>query len=148
MYAFRHIAECKQTDKKPTEQPTPAQAVTQSKWSPFSKIFFAMTGECILAGSGPWLIPMVLLDRMPEHDSRNAIEVSLRADSPSQPPSFYLSLSIANITGDYRPFSYTVQTTLVSLLGYDSAILYSSCFPLYPAPLFPPHRHQIQILIT
>ena len=90
-----------------------------------------MSGESILTGSGPWLIPMVLLGRMAKHDSRNAKEASLRANSLSQSPSFHLSLPIAIITGDYRQTSYPVTTTLVSLLGYNSAILYSSHFPLF-----------------
>ena len=91
---------------------------------------FTTTGECILTRSGPWLIPVVLLGRMPKHDSRNAIEASLRANPPSQSPSFHLSLPIAIITGDHRQIHYPATTTLVSLLSYNSAILYSSCFPL------------------
>ena len=111
-----------------------------------------MTGECILAGSGPWFIPMVLLDRMPKHDSRNAIEASLRANSLSQSTSFHLSLPIAIITGDYRQIPYPVKTTLVSLLGYNSAILYSSYFPLLlsgPSISNPPTSNSFTIhLIT
>ena len=44
--------------------------------------------------------------------------------------SFHLSFTIAIITGDYRQFHYPVKTTLVSLLGYNFAILYSSLFSL------------------
>ena len=36
----------------------------------------------------------------------------------------------AIITGDHRQIFYPVKTTLVDLLGYNTAILYPSCFPL------------------
>ena len=94
---------------------------------------------------------MVLLDRMAKHDSRKAIEASLRANSPSQPTSFHLSLPIAIITGDYRQISYPVITTLVSLLGYNSAILYPSYFPLQlsgPSISNPPTSNSFNHLIN
>ena len=123
------LIEYRVSTRKTTREVT-TTVITVCKWGSFSKITFTMTEECILTGSGPWLIPMVLLGRMAKHDSSNAIEASLRANSLSQSTSFHLSLSIAIITGDYRQISYPVITTLVSLLGYNSAILYPSYFPL------------------
>ena len=139
--------------EKATREPTSTHSVIeiQSKRGSFSNFPSTLTGECILTGSGPWLIPMVLLDRMAKHDSRKAIEASLRANSPSQPTSFHLSLPIAIITGDYRQISYPVITTLVSLLGYNSAILYPSYFPLQlsgPSISNPPTSNSFNHLIN
>ena len=117
-------------NKISTKKDTREATSHSSKRGSFSNLPFTMTEGYILSGSGPWLIPMVLLGRMSKHDSCNAIEESLRANSPSQSPPFHLSLPIAIITGDYRQFSYPAKTTLVSLLGYNTAILYSSLFPL------------------
>ena len=120
----------KNVNKISTKKDTSGATSHSSKRGSFSNLLFTMTEGYILSGSGSWLIPMALLDRMSEHDSRNASKASLRANPPSQSPSFHLSFLIAIITGDYRLFSYTAKTTLVSLLGYNSAILYSSHFPL------------------
>ena len=96
-------------DIEKTTRESTSYSVIQSKRGSFSKFPYTMTGEYILTGSGPWLIPMVLLGRMAKHDSRNAIEASLRANSLSQSPSFHLSLPIAIITGDYRQILYPVK---------------------------------------
>ena len=101
--------------------------------------FLAMTGEFSLAGSGPWLIPMVLPAGESKHNSSKLNPVSFSANLPSQLLTTYSNLSvlIASITGDYRqlPISNILKDTSVCLLGYSVAILY--CFssptirPLY-----------------
>ena len=127
----------------------PTKALASSKWSSFIEISLPVTGGFSSLGSGPWLIPVVLPAVETEQWLGNAKPVSLSANSPSQSSSFNLSLPIAIITGDYRQFHYPVTTTLVGLLGYNTAILYPSYFPLsLSGPLFPTHRHQIQLLIT
>ena len=110
-----------------SSQPTRAEFC---KWSSFSTFPLAIIGESTSTGSGLRLIPVVLPVGVAEHTLRKINSASLSANSPSQNSSFHLSISIANITGDYRLFSFTAKTTLVSLLGYNLAILYSSYFPL------------------
>ena len=108
--------------EKATREPTSTHSVIeiQSKRGSFSNFPSTLTGECILTGSGPWLIPMVLLDRMPKHDLRNAIEASLRANSLSQSPSFHLSLPIAIITSFY----ITARTHYMLQLGKLFTLFY------------------------
>ena len=127
----------------------PAKAFASSKWSSFIEISLTVTGGFSSPGSGPRLIPVALPALETEQWLSNVKPASLSANSLSQLSSFNLSLPIAIITGDYRQISYPVITTLVSLLGYNSAILYSSYFPLLlSGPLFPTHRHRIHLLIT
>ena len=116
--------------RKDTSKSTPHSVIEmQSKRGSFLNLSFTMTVEYILAGPGSRLIPVALLGRMSKHDSSNATKASLSANSPSQSPSFHLSLPIVIITGDYRQFSYPLKTTLVSLLGYNSCLLYTSPSP-------------------
>ena len=114
---------------KRTAEAWPAKA-KYSKWSSFIEISWPVTGEFSSAGTGPRFIPVVLPAVETEQWLGNSNSASLRANSLSESPSFHLSLPIAIITGDYRQISYPVITTLVSLLGYNSAILYPSYFPL------------------
>ena len=134
---------------KPT-QPTRAEFCL-CKWSSFRSFPLTITGEFTSTGSGLRLIPVVLPVRVAEHILCKIKSVSLSANSPSQNSSFYLSISIAIITGDYRHFSYTAKTPLVSLLGYSSAILYSSYVPLLlsgPSISNPPTSNSFNYLIT
>ena len=112
-----------------SRQPTRAKFCKRSSFRRFPLI---ITGEFTSAGSGPRLIPVVLPPGVAEHILCNSNLASLSANSLSQNSSPFsdLSLTIAIITGDYRLFIYPAKTTWVSLLGYNTAILYSSLFPL------------------
>ena len=112
----------------------PIGALASSKWSSFIEISLTVTGGFSSPGSGPRLIPVVLPALETEQWLSNVKPVSLSANSPSQPSSFNLSLPIAIITGDYRQIHYPATTTLVSLLGYNSAILYSCLLYTSPSP--------------
>ena len=122
-----------------------------SKWGSFNILSWPATGEFSATGSGPRLIPVVLPVVETEQWLSNSNSASLRANPPSQASSFHLSLPIAIITGDNRQIHYPATTTLVSLLGYNSAILYSSHFPLLlSGPSFsnPPTSYSANHLIT
>ena len=95
------------------------------KWSSFT-FPLTITGESTSAGSGLRLIPVVLPAGVAEHILCKINPASLSANSLSSNSSFHLSIPIAIITGDYRLFSFTAKTTLVSLLG---CLLYTSPSP-------------------
>ena len=129
----------------------PIKALASSKWSSFIEISLPVTGGFSSPGSGPRLIPVVLPAVESEQWLGNAKPVSLSANSLSQYFSFHLSVPIAIITGDYRQISYPVKTTLVGLLGYNTAILYPSYFPLSlsgPPISNPPTSNSYNYVIT
>ena len=138
------ISPCKQRDKQPSNEVScsskqavqeavytcwPTKALASSKWSSFIEISLTVTGGFSSPGSGPRLIPVALPALETEQWLSNVKPASLSANSLSQLSSFNLSLPIAIITGDYRQVSYPAITTLVSLLGYNTCLLYTSPSP-------------------
>ena len=102
----------------------------------------AVTARVPSPGSEGRLIPCLLPRPGAKATVAKSNEASLRADLPSKTDlSFYLSVSIALITGDYRNFSLlqiTEYYLVYPLLGYETAILYSSTlFLLLSGPHFP-----------